>query len=184
MTTPDRRGPSARLSSVVRILDIVDRKIVIPIVAAALILMALVISADAFYRYLLDDSLDFAPKVATKLLMVLIIFGGLNDATRHRVHVRVDVLTDRFPKRVDEGLTIIWDCVIVILLATIAYQCYQRGMAASNALIGAFDIPPRVSLLLIAVGCTLAAVRLALATALRLMGVDPDSAEPPLAQVV
>ena len=74
--TPSRHNPSVRLSRYLRILDAIDQKVVMVIVALGLVAMAFLISADAFYRYALNDSLDFVPKVVTKLLMVLVISVG------------------------------------------------------------------------------------------------------------
>lgn len=180
MSEPRSSNSRARgdtLARFQRLLDTVDQKIIVPIVVVSLLAMAILISADAFYRYVLDGSLIFVPKVVTKLLMVLVIFGGLNHATRHRAHVRVDVVTSRMPKPLDKLLTAFFDGFIVLILVGIAYESYKLGAAASNPLIGAFDIPPRLSLFLVSAGCVFAAMRLAVSLALRLLGVKQEEVE-------
>lgn len=176
----NRRARGEKLSRLLHLMDKFDDKIIVPIVVVSMLAMAVLISADAFYRYALDGSLIFVPKVVTKLLMVLVIFAGLNHATRHRAHVRVDVLTSRMPKSLDMRLTALFDGFIILILVGIAYESYLLGAAASNPLIGAFDIPPRVSLLIISAGCVFAALRLTVSLVLRLLGVEQDEekAEP------
>jgi TRAP-type C4-dicarboxylate transport system permease small subunit len=168
---------STRLSRVLRLLDAFDDKFLMTVVVVSLVSMALLISADTFYRYALNDSIEFVPKVVTKLLMVLVIFGGLNHATRHRAHVRVDFLLNRFPSFVGRLLTAIWDGLIALLLLGIAWKSYERGAAASNALIGTFDIPPRVSLFIVSAGCAFAALRLIVHLILQLLGAEPQGEE-------
>lgn len=173
----NRRARGETLSRFLQLLDKLDQKVIVPIVVVSLIAMAVLISADAFYRYALDDSLIFVPKVVTKLLMVLVIFGGLNHATRYRAHVQVDVLTSRMPTSLDRRLTAFFDGFIVLILVGIAYESYKLGAAASNSLIGAFDIPPRLSLFLVSAGCAFAALRLAVSLVLRLVGVEQEEVE-------
>lgn len=175
--TSNRRASGETLSRFLRLLDAIDAKVIVPIVVVSLVAMAILISADAFYRYALDDSLIFVPKVVTKLLMVLVIFGGLSHATSHRAHVRVDVVTSRMPNSLDRRLTAVFDVIIVVLLVGIAYESFQLGAAATNPLIGAFDIPPRWSFFLVAAGCAFAALRLAVSLVLRLLGAAEEEEE-------
>lgn len=174
-TIPRARGET--LSRFQRLLDAFDDKVIVPIVVVSLLVMAILIGADAFYRYVLDASLIFVPKVVTKLLMVLVIFGGLSHATRHRAHVRVDVLTSKMPKAIDRRLTAFFDAFIVMILAGIAYESFKLGAEASNPLIGAFDIPPRWSFFVVAAGCAFAALRLSVSLALRTLGVEQEEEE-------
>jgi len=182
--TAPQRSRGKTLTRSLRILDVVDQKFVMPLVIVGLIAMAMLISADTFYRYVLDDSLEFVPKVVTKVLMVVVVFGGLNQATRYHAHVRVDFVADKLPSSVGRGLTIVWNCVILLLLLGIAFESYKRGAASNNPLIGAFDVPIRVSLYIVTAGCVYAAVRQTVSLLLQFLGAAPEEPVIPPEEVV
>ena len=61
--------------------------------------MALIVAAQVFFRYILNESLFWSEELA-RYLMVWLTFLGTSVAYRRRVHPSIDVLYTRLPKNV------------------------------------------------------------------------------------
>ena len=65
------------------------------LVTGLLFLLALLLSAGVFYRYVLNDSIYWSNEVARYLLVYLVFFGATM-AHRHRAHIRIDLILEHF----------------------------------------------------------------------------------------
>jgi len=88
------------------------------IAAAALFLMMLLTTVDVGGRYLFQAPIMGVYEL-TEFMMVCVVFFSLAYTQSRKGHVEVDILVGRFPKRVQEALTIVNYIVSILVFAPI-----------------------------------------------------------------
>ncbi|MDF2235703.1 TRAP transporter small permease [Albimonas sp. CAU 1670] len=115
------------------------------IAAAAAVLMMVHISVDVISKYLFRAPLPGTITIVSNYYMVLVAFLPLAFAERRNGHIGVEVLTTRFPARVQRILHIV---SLLFCAAVFAALTWQSWIEAGRALkIGAFEIEFGVKLL-------------------------------------
>jgi len=113
--------------------------------AAAAVLMMVHISVDVISKYVFRTPLPGTITIVSNYYMVLVAFLPLAFAERRNGHIGVEVLTTRFPARVQRILNIL---SLLFCAAVFAALTWQSWIEAGRALaIGAFEIEFDVKLL-------------------------------------
>jgi len=83
--------------------------------------IAVMLAAGVFYRYVLNDALAWSEEAA-KYLMVWLTFTGAPIALRHGGHVNIDILLRIVPARVQQVLhLVIFAIVAAVMLILLGY---------------------------------------------------------------
>ncbi len=99
--------------------------------AMAIIVLMLLVVADVCGRYFFNSPIKGGAELAT-FIMVIVVFPSLAWAAIKKMHVKVDLVMERFPPRVQ----IIVDCITIIIALgvyiVITWQSIVRSMAISE----------------------------------------------------
>lgn len=98
----------------------------------ALIVMMLVVSFDAFQRYLIDGSITGLPNLAGELLLPACVLLPLAYATRNGSHVRVGIVYEKFPPLARSIIDRFGDLVAAVLWAMVAIHMLQSALASQG----------------------------------------------------
>lgn len=90
----------------------------------ALVLMMLLTTADAISRYLFKQSIVVAYEMTELYLMVALVFLSMSFVKKIDGHIRLDILFDRFPKKVQYIL----DAFYCLLAATMFFFIGLKGL--------------------------------------------------------
>lgn len=135
---------------------------------AAVFVIMLLTTADVIARYFFKHAIVGAYEFTEKYLMVIVVFLGMSYVMKMRGHIRVDVLSDRLPKRVMRGIESVFYLLGAVLMFVIAYQAtlstheaFVRGFKST----GIIPWPTWLSLIWVPIGAYAFSVRLLLESA-------------------
>ncbi|MCC5999662.1 MAG: TRAP transporter small permease [Pararhodobacter sp.] len=94
-----RTGPLALLDRLLRLVDLVSYGLI----GLAMASMAILVSLQVFYRYVLNSSIDFADE-GSRFFFVAAIFLALPHGIRAGVHVGIDLIVRALPDAVQAAL--------------------------------------------------------------------------------
>lgn len=146
--------------------------------ALALALMVVLMTADAFARYLLNAPIKGAMEINNEFLMPALVFFGISYVYRLGGHVRVNILSDRLPPAVQRALMIVFDTATALLFAALAWGMCARTLESfsmreySSSPLGYLLAP---SFAIVVVGAVLMTLRASVAA---LTGRHPSIAHP------
>ncbi|MFC4409941.1 TRAP transporter small permease [Chungangia koreensis] len=139
----------------------------------ALVIMMILTTFDAFSRYLFSNSIVGAYEVTEMYLMVALVFLSMSYVQKVDGHIRLDILFERFPKRVQA----IVNSVFYVLAAGMMFFIGLKGLemtinALQNNLVasGLINLPLWISYIWIPIGAFLIMVRLVIQVILLLIG--------------
>ena len=92
--------------------------------ALCVLILAALVTADIFGRYMLNDPVPMTYEIGS-FLMVFVVFMGLAYTQRKAAHIRVELFLPLFPDRVRAGLDLIALSLGFLLYAAIAYQSFR-----------------------------------------------------------
>lgn len=90
-------------------------------ICTSMAIMVLLVSAQVFCRYVLSESIDWADEMS-RLAFVWAVFLAIPHGLKQGVHVGIDVLTNRLPARLQEGLARLMLAVSGVLMVVVCYQ--------------------------------------------------------------
>ena len=96
----------------------------------ALLAMTLLTTADAFLRYLFNAPLNGVEEATVEFFMPALVYWSIAHIFRTGGHVRITLVSDLLPARVQRALWCIFDLLTATLFALIAYGLLQRTLAA------------------------------------------------------
>ena len=96
-------------------------------------LIAVVVIAGVYWRYVLNDALAWTEETA-KFLMIWMVFSGAPIALAHGGHAAIDALPQALPGRARQAL---YAVIYLLVLFFLAVLIYQGGQFAWNARIQA-----------------------------------------------
>ena len=86
--------------------------------------MVLVISAQVWYRFVLNDPLSWSEELG-RYMFVWISFLGAAVGIRYRVHLGIDLLEKMVSAKAYRYLAVMVNLIIQVFLVTVAYQGYD-----------------------------------------------------------
>lgn len=140
--------------------------VVVRIAALALAIMVVLTTADALARYLFNAPITGAMEFTNEFLMPALVFFTMSYVYRMGGHVRVTILSDRFPPTVQRALLALFDALTAILFAGLTWGVALRAFDSyslreySSSPLGYLLAP---SFMIVAIGGALMTVRAAIA---------------------
>lgn len=126
----------------------------------SMILMSVLVMGNVVSRNVFGASWAFTEELGG-ILLIVITFGGLGYAVRHRRHIAMSALHDMLPPRGRAALECViasTSAVVLLLMAYIALR-YVLQISASGDTSNVLGIPMSVPLSIIPLGFLLAALR-------------------------
>lgn len=160
-----RRTAYGALAPVARACDAIEWAIV-RIAALALAVMVLLTTADALARYFLNSPITGAMELTNEFLMPALVFFTMSYVYRMGGHVRVTILSERFPPAVQRASLVLFDAVTAVLFAGLTWGVALRAIDSfgmreySSSPLGYLLAP---SFAIVAIGGALMTVRAAVA---------------------
>ena len=136
------------MKSVAQALGLIAR-LALWLAGAGLVLMTAIISAQVFFRYILNDSLIWSEPLAV-ILMGWFIFFGAAVGIREGYHLSFDVLLYVIPTKVKLVLYTVSDTLVALLGAGMFWYGLQLALSAWNVKLpsigisGAYDFAPLI----------------------------------------
>ncbi|WP_430513579.1 TRAP transporter small permease [Pannonibacter phragmitetus] len=136
------------MKSIAQALGLIAR-LALWLAGAGLVLMTAIISAQVFFRYILNDSLIWSEPLAV-ILMGWFIFFGAAVGIREGYHLSFDVLLYIIPEKVKLALYTVSDALVAVFGAGMFWYGLQLALSAwdvklpSLGISGAFDFLPLV----------------------------------------
>ena len=87
-------------------------------------IIAIIVSASVFFRYVLNDSLSWSEELA-KYAMLWLVFLGAPIALRLGVHPNIEIMISQFPKRVAQAILTIMHLAVFIFCAFLALKSHE-----------------------------------------------------------
>lgn len=97
---------------------------------AALFLMTALTTADAFLRYLFNAPIDGVEEATVEFFMPALVYFAVAHIFRTGGHVRITLVSDLLPPRVQRVLWSVFDLLTAALFVVIAYGLIQRTLNA------------------------------------------------------
>jgi TRAP-type C4-dicarboxylate transport system permease small subunit len=94
--------------------------------ALALVVMVGLTTADALGRYFFNAPVDGAPELANEFLMPALVFFVISYVYRLGGHVRVTILSDLLPARVQRVLMVVFDAATALMFAALTWGVLLR----------------------------------------------------------
>lgn len=136
------------MKSIAQALGLIAR-LALWLAGAGLVLMTAIISAQVFFRYILNDSLIWSEPLAV-ILMGWFIFFGAAVGIREGYHLSFDVLLYIIPEKAKLALYTISDALVALFGAGMFWYGLQLALSAwdvklpSLGISGAYDFLPLV----------------------------------------
>jgi TRAP-type C4-dicarboxylate transport system permease small subunit len=89
-----------------------------------------VTTADAFLRYLFNAPLPGVEELTVEIFMPALVYFSIAYVFRTGGHVRITLVSDLLPARVQRALWCVFDLLTAVLFALIAFGLYQRTFSA------------------------------------------------------
>ena len=162
ITSEPRRARGA----IDRACDRVER-ILVRIAAFALVAMVALTTGDALSRYFFNAPVTGAMELNNEFLMPALVFFMVSYVYRMGGHVRVTLLSDHFPPRLQRASLVLFDGLTTLLFAAVTWGVVVRAIDSygmreySSSPLGYLLAP---SFAIVAVGAALMTVRALVAT--------------------
>jgi TRAP-type C4-dicarboxylate transport system permease small subunit len=141
--------------------------LLVRIAAFALVAMVVLTTADALARYFFNAPIDGAMEFNNEFLMPALVFFMISYVYRMGGHVRVTILSDHLPPRVQRVSLVLFDGLTALLFAGVTWGVVLRtidsyGMREYSSSPLGYLLAP--SFAIVAVGAALMTVRALIAT--------------------
>ena len=113
---------------------------------------------QVFTRYVLNDPLSWTEEVA-RYVYVYIVFLGASAAISDRTHVGIDYFAKALPVRMQWGLSVGVNLLVLSALALLAYWGWRASMRQWNMPLVVLDIPYTWVYLVVPVTAVLMTIR-------------------------
>jgi TRAP-type transport system small permease protein len=136
--------------------------VTVRLAALALVLMVVLTTADALARYFLNAPIEGALEISNEFLMPALVFFTISFVYSKGGHVRVTIVSEHFPPRVQRALMAVFDFLTALVFAGLTYGLVVRtldsyGMREYSASPLGYLLAP--SYAIVAVGGALMTVR-------------------------
>lgn len=147
--------------------------IILLLAGLSLVIMMLLITANAMGRHFLTEPIVGTTEVVTLYLMGMIVWFSMARTEYINRHVQIDLVVRRFPQTVQRVLRVISLVLSAFTVGIIIYAAW--GSLLENwgtAMVGAIPFPLGISRLVIVVGAAALFLRMLLKIAEELCGAD------------
>lgn len=129
---------------------------------AALFLMTTLTTLDAFMRYLFNLPIPGVEEATVEFFMPALVYFAVAHIFRTGGHVRITLLSDLLPARVQRVLWSVFDVLTAALFALMAYGLFHRTVSAYR--MNEYSTSPLnyviwPSFAIVAIGCVLLVIR-------------------------
>jgi len=128
-------------------LDAVSAWVLILLMAA----MVVIVSAQVFARYVLNESIDSADELS-RLLFVWSIFLAIPHGVKVGAHIGVDMLMTRLPEPVQDGVHRGVCLLGAVLMATVSYHAVRVANGSWDEPLATLNVPSALLFLSVALG--------------------------------
>lgn len=129
----------------------------------AVIVMMILITFDAFGRYVFNQPIPGGYKLVESYLLVMVVFLSLSYVMKMNGHINVTLLIDRFPykvKKVIENILLLFALLFILLLAYVSLnqtiEAYQKNLTE----LGIIEWPVWLVYVWVAIGSVLFIIRI------------------------
>ncbi|MBO0959989.1 TRAP transporter small permease [Neobacillus sp. MM2021_6] len=129
----------------------------------AAFIMMLLTSADAAMRYVVHKPIIGAYEFSESYLMVILIFLSMSYVMKEKGHIRIDIFTDKMPKKFVEFLDKIYLLLAAALMFAIGYQglvMTEEALINNYVSAGLIKWPTWASVIWVPIGAFLFTLRL------------------------
>lgn len=118
---------SATLLSLYRqLLEWIDRGAAV-VVMAVMAVMVTIVSAQVFFRYVLNDSIDWAEEIS-RLCFVWTMFLAIPLGLKHGAHIGLELLVARLPAVARAGLFRLMSTLAAAVCALVAWEAWKMSV--------------------------------------------------------
>ena len=146
-------APASQLERAVRIVRLATQAIV----ASVYVLLALVVVAQVFFRYVLNDSLDWAEEFSRYALLWSVLLGAAL-VSEKREHVNVDFLRETLPQKRRYALDLLNAALVLLLCGLLVWYGLAFARRAVFAISPAAGYPMWIVYLAMPIGGALIAL--------------------------
>jgi len=100
----------------------------------------LILAAQVFFRYVLNSSLTW-PEELARFVFTWIIFLGAALAIRDGLHIRIDLIVERLPRRVGKWLRAFTDGLMLVFLVVMVILGIDLVRQTANTYSTALSLP-------------------------------------------
>ncbi|MCG8516125.1 MAG: TRAP transporter small permease [Halanaerobiales bacterium] len=145
-----RSGVKAILSKISHLLENVTKTVC----GVLLFIMVISVLAGVYYRFVLVNPLPWVEEVSVYSMIWL---GCLSASIvyKYRQHPRIDILFEKFPKKIQIGIQFILEALVAIFLIIIFYNGLSFAEKGLSRKTGSLGISMMIPYLAISVGCLL-----------------------------
>ena len=108
------------------------------LIVISLCLIGIVLFAQVLARYILNSPMLW-PEEATVSLMIWITFLGLSYGVEHRLHVRMNSLVNKLPRKAQQAIAVIMDILMfaaAVYLVPVALDYFQSRVDVISPSLG------------------------------------------------
>ena len=140
------------------------------ILAISVILMALLLISNVFFRFFMSISITFAEELC-KFGLITITYIGVSYTLRHNSQVEMTAIINRLPTKYLRWAKIITQILTAVILILISLVCFQyvQSVQNLNRVTPALEIPLWITLLGLPVGLLLGGFQSILAAILNII---------------
>jgi TRAP-type C4-dicarboxylate transport system permease small subunit len=106
-----------------RIVDKVE-EFVLFLARIALALMMVIVSIDALFRNVFHSPIPGINEFVTYYLIVGVVFFGISPTLKVDKHVSIDLVTNKFPEKMQKMSAIVMNIFVLIFCLVLVYQTY------------------------------------------------------------
>lgn len=133
------------------------------VAVGCVVLLMLVVSADAVGRYVFASPLPWAFELISYYLLIVVTYGALSSTFQRGDHIHLDLIKRLFPKRLSAWLEVVYSLLAAVVFSLIAYGAWHElveSYLAKEFLPGYIIWPAWLAYLPIVIGAALLVMRL------------------------
>ncbi|WP_179151842.1 TRAP transporter small permease [Oceanobacillus senegalensis] len=146
----------------------------------ALVIMMILTSLDALSRYIFSQSIIGAYEITEMYLMVILVFLSMSYVQKIDGHIRLDILFERLPSRLQDTLNIVYYLLGALLMGFIGYQGLLMSLNAwQNNLVmsGLINFPLWLSYIWVPIGSFLIMIRQIILSIMLILGIPKEEVD-------
>ncbi len=154
------RGPLRAYARLLLALDTAAGWAIVALLSA----MVTVVAVQVFLRYVTNTSLGWADELS-RLTFVWSIFLAVPLGIRAGVHIGMEIVTSRLPRRVQDALARVMAAIAAALMVLVAWQAAVVAFDQWDEKMASLEASAAWFLVAVAIGCAHSALHLALIVA-------------------
>lgn len=149
---------ATRLSLYQRALEWIDRGSAI-VVMAVMAVMVTIVSTQVFFRYVLNDSIDWAEEIS-RLCFVWTMFLAIPLGLKQGAHIGLELLVARLPLRARGGLFRLMSALAAVMSALVAWEAWKMSVDTWDEMIPSINLSSGLFFVAVFIGMAHSVLRL------------------------